>query len=185
MEGKFYCWNPDELKFLSTDDFHFAVRYFNINEYGYWEHDRYIPLRLKSDDVFAAQLGITIDALREKVVRVKAQLMSVRSKRVRPGLDNKILCSWNAMMLSACLDAFAAFGNETWKQLALRNLSFIQSHFVKENRLMHSAVEKDGKVIVGIDGFLEDYAFLVHRGLDKIPLCGSFAPNSVAGATAD
>lgn len=161
VEGKFYCWNPDDLKFLSQDDFHFAVRYFNINENGYWEHDRYIPLRIKSDEEMAEALNIPVTQLRDKVQQLKKQLLEIRDQRIRPGLDHKILCSWNALMLSACLDAYSTFGNEEWKQLAIRNLTFIRNHFLQNDLLKHSAVEKEGKVLVSIDGFLEDYAFFV------------------------
>ena len=161
VEGKFYCWNPDQLVTLSEDDKDFAVRYFNINENGYWEHNLYIPLRTKPDSEIANEWGWTMEKLHSKREDVRSQLLKMREARVRPGLDYKILCSWNALMLSACLDAWFAFGKYEWKAMADKNFEFIIRTFLRGDALLHSAVEKDGEVVASIDGFLEDYAFLI------------------------
>lgn len=161
VEGKFYCWNPDQLKDFSDEDRQFIIRYYNINENGYWEHDLYIPLRKMTDDEIALAWGWNSEALRLKKEEVQSKMLKLREQRVRPGLDYKILCSWNALMLSACLDAYFAFGVQEYKEMAERNYNFICSYMLKNDQLLHSAVEKEGQVHASIDGFLDDYAFLI------------------------
>ena len=157
VEGKFYCWNPDQLSELKKEeDRDFAVRYFNINEHGYWEHDRYIPLRLKRDEALADEWGISLDQLLARKQQVRSEMLQLRSSRVRPGLDDKILCSWNALMMSACLDAYTAFGKQEYLDMATRNLAFVKAHLLRDAVLRHSAVERSSEVIVGQEGFLED-----------------------------
>lgn len=162
VEGKFYCWNPDQIMEIFGEEAPCVMRYFNINEKGYWEHDFYIPLRLQDDASFAASEGLSVVKLKEKVNSWKNTLLEVRAQRVRPGLDYKILCSWNALMLSACFDAFAVTGNLRWKKLGEDNLAFLLRYFLKEDfRLLHTAHESEGRVQVAIEGFLEDYAFMI------------------------
>jgi len=85
-------------------------------------------------------------------------LLDERSKRTRPGLDDKILCSWNAMMISAYCEAANSFGNKTYLECAIQNGKFILERMRNpDGSLMHSY--KNGKQ--GSEGFLEDYAFTI------------------------
>jgi uncharacterized protein YyaL (SSP411 family) len=162
VEGKFYCWNPDEIFDIFGDEAPLVIRYFNINEKGYWEHDFYIPLRETDDATFAKQENLDVEILKQNVLRWKRKLLEMREHRVRPGLDYKILCSWNALMLAACFDAFAVSGDARWKQMGETNLDFLLRHFLTgDGRLLHTAHETQGRVTATIDGFLEDYAFVI------------------------
>lgn len=162
VEGKYYCWNPDELTQLFGDEAPLVIRYFNINEFGYWEEDRYIPLRREEDHAFAAAAGMPLSLLLEKAEGWKQQLLLRRAQRVRPGLDDKILCSWNALMLSACFHAYTATGREDWRKLAERNIDFLLTHCITGgDTLWHAVHEKSGQVRPTVPGFLEDYAFVI------------------------
>ena len=161
VEGRYYCWNPDELTALLGEDAELAIEYFNINEKGYWEHDRYIPLREVSDEQFAVQYGLSAEELRIRIASIRKKIMLGRASRVRPGLDDKIICSWNAMMISAFLDAWSATGEESLMLAAKRSISFLQTNFLKEDRLLHCGVEGSDGIEASIPGFLDDYAFFI------------------------
>lgn len=161
VEGRYYCWNPDELSDLLGEDAELAVDYFNINPKGYWEHDRYIPLREVSDEQFAHQYGISKEELRSRMATIRNKMMLARAARVRPGLDDKIICSWNAMMITAFLDAWSATGDENWLLSARRSMAFLQANFLQEDRLLHCGIESSKGIEVSIHGFLDDYAFFI------------------------
>lgn len=155
-EGKFYVWKKEELQSLLGDDFEWVKNYYNINSKGLWEHGNYILLRDKSDEDFAEKMGWSVEDLKAKVQRLNATLLKERSKRIRPGLDDKQLTSWNALMLKAYADAYRVFGEEKYLQSALKNADFILDKQKKEDGgLWHNY--KDGKST--INGFLEDYCF--------------------------
>lgn len=157
-EGKFYIWNQDELKETLGDDFKWVKDYYSVNGNGFWEHNNYILLRMKTDSTFANKQEWTIEELRTKVDKVNKQLLDERSHRVRPGLDDKCLTAWNAMMLKGCVDAYLAFGEEEFLQIAVKNAKWLTKNQLKEDgSLWHTY--KNGKST--IDGFLEDYAHTI------------------------
>lgn len=158
-EGKFYVWTKEELKsIIPEEDFLLFADYYNINKLGYWEHDNYILLHNEEDEVIAKKHGISIDKLQEKVKTWQQALLSERSKRVRPGLDDKCLTSWNGMMLKGYADAYQAFNEEDFLQTAIKNANYILSKQLRtDGGLNHTY--KEGKST--INGYLEDYAFTI------------------------
>jgi len=161
-EGKFYVWKEKELKDIITEDYHLFKSYYNINETGYWEHDNYIPLRTINDEDFSVKNNLSITHLKQKVKQWKKLLIKKREERIRPGLDDKILCSWNALMLSGYCDAYNAFKEERFKETAIKTAEFIVKKFkTSTGSLFHNY--KDGKAT--INGFLEDYSFTLEAFL--------------------
>ena len=157
-EGKFYIWKKEELQEILKDKFDLAADYFNINEHGLWEDEHYILLRREDDEVIAGRHAISVDELNEKIRTVKEELLAARNKRIRPGLDDKTLTSWNALMLQAYIDAYNAFDDPHFIELAEKNSSFlISKQLQKGGRLNHSY--KEGKST--INGYLEDYSFCI------------------------
>ena len=157
-EGKFYIWNKSELVSILKDDFDLFARYFNVNSKGFWENGNYILLRDSSDEEFAKKIGITVEELKTKVSKWKNILMDSRSKRVRPGLDDKTLTSWNALVIQGLVDAFSAFHDEWFLKLALKNAEFIKQNVIQSNsKIFHNW--KKGKA--SVDGFLEDYSLII------------------------
>ncbi|WP_297086434.1 thioredoxin domain-containing protein [uncultured Draconibacterium sp.] len=158
IEGKFYVWKQDELKTLLQDEYELFADYYNVNGHGFWEHNNYILLRKESNSAFAQKYGLTIQQLQVKTGRWKYTLLKTRSKRVRPGLDDKTLTSWNALVIKGLVEAYKAFQNDDFLSLALKNARFIQNNLLSASgKVYHSW--KDGKS--SIDGFLEDYALLI------------------------
>lgn len=157
-EGKFYVWTETELKAGLGEDFPLFQAYFNINEFGYWEHDNYIPLRMMEDAEVAIGFGISTKELSQRIISMKAKLLEARNKRVRPGLDDKLLLSWNALWVKGLCMAYKATLNTEYKELATKTLDFLLSKFLRpDGSLFHTY--KNGKA--SIDGFLDDYAFLI------------------------
>ena len=154
-EGKFYVWEKDELKELLASDYGLFSDYYNINENGFWE-GKYILLRKESREKIATKHKITVNDLDARITKAKNILMKLRDKRIRPGLDDKSLTSWNAIMLKAYLDAYNVFKEEDFLKVALKNADFIEKNQKRDDGgLFHSY--KAGRTT--INGFLEDYAF--------------------------
>ncbi|MEM9022916.1 MAG: thioredoxin domain-containing protein, partial [Bacteroidota bacterium] len=124
-EGKFYIWSKAELEELLGSDYALVADYYNINQKGFWEHGNYILLRDRDDAAIAAEHELTTEALTERIERAKATLLEARAKRVRPGLDDKSLTSWNAIMLKGYVDAYQVFREPRFLEAALRNARFL------------------------------------------------------------
>lgn len=163
VEGKFYVWQKEELMAVIGEDYHYFSKYYNVNETGYWEDDNYILLRRQSDEAFTAANTIDPEILKLKIGKWKVKLREARATRVRPGLDDKILTSWNALVISGLAESYKAFGEARFLQLAEQNAAFLLEKLQpKLGLLLHSY--KNG--IAKIDGFLEDYALLVKALID-------------------
>ncbi len=157
-EGKFYVWKKKELETLLGEDYPLFSTYYNVNSIGYWEHDTYILLRKDDDAKLAKQFNISVEELTRKIESAKSILMKERATRIRPGLDDKSLTSWNGLMLKGYVDAYLTFGNQHFLDVALANANFIlDKQLRKDGGLNHSY--KNGRST--INGYLEDYAFVI------------------------
>ena len=157
-EGKFYVWNETELKLFIREDFEIFKDYFNVNNKGLWEHGNYILLRKKSKKDIAKKHKISVSELNIKIKNWKIILMQERDKRIRPGLDDKSLTSWNALMLKGYIDAYMTFGEKHHLDVALKNANFIaNTQLQKDGKLWHSY--KNGKST--INAYLEDYSITI------------------------
>jgi uncharacterized protein YyaL (SSP411 family) len=157
-EGKFYVWTKAELQTIIGDGFERFSQYYNVNSLGFWEHNQYILMRTESNESFAENNRLSVDDLQSMVQVWKQKLLSEREKRVRPGLDDKILASWNAMTISGLVSCYKAFGESEHLELALANASFLKKKMIRESgEIFHSYKNSQAK----ISGFLEDYAFAI------------------------
>ncbi|MBF9253893.1 thioredoxin domain-containing protein [Pontibacter sp. 172403-2] len=156
-EGKFYTFTKEELQDILGDEEPLFSKYYNVTAVGNFEHERNILHRRISDEKFAQENELELDVLQEMAQGWKERIMDVRANRIRPGLDDKILTSWNALMLKGLADAYYTFGNKHFLELALRNANFILTRLKQGEKLYHNY--KKGKAT--IDGFLEDYALLI------------------------
>jgi uncharacterized protein len=157
-EGAFYVWTKKELQSLLKEDFDIFSQLFNINEFGYWEHEHFVLIQNQSLEQIASSFGMTEKELVEKKKNWEMLLFLEREKRPKPRLDDKSLTSWNAIMLKGYVDAYNALGNEKYLDTAKKNAQFIiQKQWSAEGFLWHSY--KNGKST--IEGFLEDYAFTI------------------------
>lgn len=157
-EGKFYVWKKHEIDSLLGKDANLFAHYYHLTKNGNWEKGNNILFRDLEEDQFASKNNITKETLHQLLDRSKAKLLAARNKRVRPGLDDKILTSWNALMTKAYIDAYRAFGEESFKLAATRNALFLSEKAIGKNNSL-TRNYKDGKA--SISAFLDDYAFMI------------------------
>lgn len=157
VEGKFYIWTADELKPLLKDDYELFCKVYNIKEEGNWEHNSNIlHLQLPIPEL-AALHQISANELAAKQANWAKILKKARNKRIKPHLDDKILTSWNALMLKGLTDAFVTFNDYDFLHLAMDNAYFLKNKMKVDGRLYRSY--KKGQV--SIPAYLEDYALLI------------------------
>lgn len=170
VEGKFYVWKRPELRMILQEDFPLFADYYQLETNGKWEDDTYILTRGKADEDFARRYKLNAEELRLRVAGWKFKLMAERSKRIRPGLDDKTLASWNALVIIGLVDAYNAFNEDSFLNLALRNADFIKREMLKDSeKLYHNW--KNGKA--SVDGFLEDYALVMQAWLALFEATGN------------
>ena len=157
-EGAFYVWKKEELKEILGERYDVFESYYNINNYGHWENGNYVLIRDNSSEAVAEDLDIDLKDLMTTLEEGQELLLKARSERPRPRLDDKILCSWNGLILKGLTDAYRFLKNEKYLDLALKNALFIEKNFVRnEADLFHNY--KDGKTTIA--GYLEDYASVI------------------------
>jgi len=123
-----------------------------------WEYNNYILLRHDSDETVAEKHNISVEDLSKSIVKMKTKLLAVREKRIRPGLDDKTLTSWNALMLKAYVDAYNVFEEKRFLDAAIKNATFIlQKQLRHDDGLNHNY--KNGRST--INGYLEDYCYTI------------------------
>ena len=157
-EGKYYVWNKLDLQDYLGENFELFAEYYNINDLGYWEHSNYILMRSNNIAQILTKYNLTTKTLEEKINTCKTILKKQAELRVKPGLDDKTLTSWNALMCSAFAKAYLVFGNENYKVIALKSINFITKQLTQTNGQLFRTY-KNGQS--KIDGFLDDYAFAI------------------------
>jgi len=156
-EGKFYLWTADEVDaLLGPDDGRLFRRYYDVSDAGNFE-GKNILHTARALDVVAAAEGVPPERLRAVVERGRRILYEARAKRVWPGLDDKVLTSWNAMMLHAFAEAARVLERDDWREAAVRSAELLLGGLRPGGRLMRTYKEGHAK----IPAFLEDHALLV------------------------
>ena len=159
-EGKFYVWDKSEIESILGDEQVSKIfsDYYEVKENGNWE-DNNILYRKKSSEDIAQKYKISVERLEDIIENAKTKLWEARKKRIPPGLDDKVLTSWNALMLKGYTDAYRTFGTPEYLDAALKNAAFLEENMLqKDHRLNRNY--KDGKSV--INGFLDDYALLLN-----------------------
>ena len=158
-EGKFYVWQEDEVDSIIGNEASATLfkSYYDITVSGNWEHKNILNRR-SSDEDFIEANAIENKELDQLLSECEKKLFAHRETRVRPGLDDKILSSWNGLTVKGYADAYMAIGDESFKNKAIAIATFI-----RENQLMEDfrldRNYKDGKS--SINGFLDDYAAVI------------------------
>ena len=164
-EGKFYVWTKADLQRVLGTDIAFAEKYYEVDGKALWEHGNNILLRDADDAAIAKRLGFSVEDMRVKAAQINDRLLEDRSKRVRPGLDNKSLTSWNALMVIAWCKAYEALGEERYLEKARNTMYLLLSDLRREDGgLWRNYVPPKGKEIKGkgnINAYLDDYSFTI------------------------
>jgi uncharacterized protein YyaL (SSP411 family) len=178
VEGKFFVWQKAEIDAILGNESELFCTFYDVTEKGNWEHQN-ILWRLESYEKFAAGIKMDLETLKEKLKTSRDKLFAERSKRIYPGLDDKIILGWNALMATALAQAFTAFGDEHYRTAAVRNIDFILEKFATE------AVDDEGKSsaklkhvwkndVAQYDAFVDDYAYLIAALIDLYQITFNF-----------
>ncbi|MDP9200911.1 MAG: thioredoxin domain-containing protein [Gemmatimonadota bacterium] len=152
-EGKFYVWSEDEIDSLLGADARVFKSYYGVTGEGNFEGKNilFVP---RDHAAAAARAGVEAELLDAILARAKRALYESRAKRVSPGRDEKILASWNGLMLRGVATAARVLARADFSNLAIRNAEFLSREMVRNGRVMRS--HKEG--VTRISGFLEDHA---------------------------
>ena len=154
VEGKFFVWSPDEIReVLGETEGNLVGGYYGVTDHGNFEGANILNIP-QDPEVFALDHGIEPAELAEVVERGKAGLLSEREKRIHPFLDDKIIASWNGLMLRALAECGATLKRPDYLDAARKNARFMADTLVQEGRLLRTY--RDGQAKIA--GYLEDYA---------------------------
>ncbi len=157
-EGKFYVWTPGEVQALvSPDEYAVLAPHYGLDGPPNFENARWHLNVARTLAAVAELLGKSEDDCARLLDSGRKKLFAAREKRVRPGRDDKVLVSWNALMIAGMARAAAVFGRDEWLASAKRALGFIRGTMWKNGRLF--ATYKDGQA--HLNAYLDDYAYLL------------------------
>ncbi|MCI0440028.1 MAG: thioredoxin domain-containing protein, partial [Chloroflexi bacterium] len=163
-EGKFFIWRPEQIKrALGDEDGEIVSRYYGVTREGNFEGRSILHVSENASEVAegsrhgAEAAGMSAVQFEELLSRAKAKLLEAREQRVHPPRDDKILTSWNALMMRAFAEASAILNRPDYAEVAERNADFILKSLRDGRRLLRT--HKDGRA--KLNGYLEDYAFLI------------------------
>lgn len=156
-EGKFYVWKKNEIKDILKEEAELLCAYYSVKDEGNWEHGNNILFRAQPDNKFLEKHALSAEAWKTQLRELKDKLLTVRDKRIPPGLDDKIITSWNAMMVCGLCDAFKGTGDERFLKAALKNMQFLEQELTEGTTLYRSYKNKRSNV----KGFLDDYAYVI------------------------
>lgn len=163
IEGAYYSWKKEELlQVIPKNDWNLFADLFSVNEDGYWEEEQtYVFIQYKPLETIATKHAIPIEYLKEKKKNWESILYNERLKRTKPLLDDKIIISWNAQLLSGFINASKIIDNELLEKNILSLAAFLMNnaYTTKLGRAF-----KNGSIY--IDGTLEDYAFTIKAFID-------------------
>ncbi len=160
VEGKFFVWTPDEIdSVLGKRDALVFNAFYDVTAPGNWEDKTILRVVKDAQDV-AKEFGLPLQEAARILDSGRAKLFEARERRIKPALDDKILTSWNGLMLAALAECGAAFGRADFVEAAKNNAEFILSHHGTRDdagrfRLLRTS--RGGEA--HLNGCLEDYAF--------------------------
>lgn len=157
-EGTFYVWTSQELRdMLDPFDAKLALYYFGFMPQGNFEHGKNVLHVSHTIEEAASAFEVSIEEINASLRKTREKLHAERAKRIRPHLDDKILTSWNGMMIGAMARTGAVLKKPEYVKAAEKSASFIWDNLRKDGQLMHRYRDGETK----FPGYLETYAFLI------------------------
>lgn len=156
-EGKFYIWTEEELRDVLGGEAPLFMDYYSVKDKGNWEHGKNILMRVQQEGDFLKKHGLAAETWKAKLQDAKDRLLAVRDKRIKPGLDDKIITGWNAMMVVGLADAYKVLGEDKFLKAALRNMQFLENELTEGLTLFRSYKNRRSHV----KAFLDDYAYVI------------------------
>ncbi|WP_369801959.1 thioredoxin domain-containing protein [Oceanobacillus sp. Castelsardo] len=158
VEGKYYVWDYEEIyDILGHDLGELYSEVYDLTPQGNFE-GKNIPNLIDQDlEYVAREINLPLDALLKKLEIARTKLLEKREQRVYPHVDDKILTSWNGLMIASLAKASRVFGNVTYIQMAETAIEFVEKNLNENNRLMARYREGETKY----NAYIDDYAFLL------------------------
>lgn len=163
-EGKYYCWNPESMKASIDRHADLILSYFNMNKRGYWEEDKYIPLRTMGDRRFSREHEVDLNEFIQIKKEAIEDLLLARLKRIKPVTDQKQLSSWNALTLTGLIETQRVLEDEQSLRLMRRIYVFLRDQMYRGKGKGLYRNFNQGKA--SISGFLDDYAFVIEACIE-------------------
>lgn len=157
QEGKYYVWTTQEVSDLLSNDQEFLFDYYQITKNGNWENGQNILYPQENSLFIADKYQMDQLEFADRIKSLKSKLLEIRQNRVSPGLDDKSISSWNALMIKAQIDAFKALGDQKILKQATKSAHFLMNLISEQGELKR--IFKQGKST--IHGLLDDYAFTI------------------------
>ncbi|HAN76642.1 MAG TPA: thioredoxin domain-containing protein [Bacteroidales bacterium] len=161
-EGKYYVWSFSEFEKLAGTDAASLAEYFNLQKNGNWEGSHNVLHVTQTDDEFIAKHKLSTEEFQQKKHALLKILFTERKKRIRPGLDDKSITTWNALTITALANAYWAFDNKFYLENAQKAADFIIENLISSENVLFRNY-KTGKVT--IPGFADDYATTIEAFL--------------------
>ena len=164
-EGKFYVWQRDEIRaLLSGQEYAIVEPYYGLDSTPNFEHHAWNLRVTRPLSQIARHLNISADQASMLLAAARGMLLAARAQRIRPGRDEKILGSWNGLMIAGMAKAARVFGRDDWRHSAQRALDFVRATLWQDGKLY--ATHKDGKT--HLNAYLDDHAFLLNATLELL-----------------
>jgi uncharacterized protein YyaL (SSP411 family) len=164
-EGEFYVWTPDEVRSLLTpEEYDVLSRRFGLDREANFEGQWHLHVYKSLADV-ANDLGLEESVAESRLDTARAKLLDARARRVWPGLDDKILVSWNALAIAGLARASRALGRDDYADAAVRAMQFLRERCWRDGRLL--ALYTEGEK-TSFAGYLDDYASLAWALLELL-----------------
>lgn len=166
-EGKFYVWDREQVEQeLDAEEYAVFAPHYGLDRNANFEGSHHLHTFTGKTEV-CQQVSVSEEKFDLLLDQARLKLLAVRQQRVSPGRDEKILCSWNALMIRGMTIVGRMFGKPEYVQSAQRSLAFLHQTMWADQRLI--ATYKDGKA--HLDAYLDDYAFLLDAILEKLQTC--------------
>lgn len=156
VEGKFYVWTKPEIEKILEKDADWYCSYYNVTDEGNWEESNI--LWVTDGEKVMKKHNFTEEYFYKELDKANNKLLKERATRIYPGLDDKVLTSWNALMSIGYLDAFEAFGDTKYLEIAIKNGLFIKEVMLQQNGGLNRNYKNNKTTI---NAFLDDYALTI------------------------
>ena len=157
IEGDYYVWDKDEIKDILQEDFDLFKEYFNLNQDGLWEKNKYVLKRINDDDFFTKKYNISSKKLKSVISESITKLRKSKEKREKPIIDKKVLTAWNALTVIGMSNAFQSTGEKKFIEKAVDIVSAIEENLINNDLTLKRSLSISNENIL----FLEDYSYLI------------------------
>ncbi len=175
-EGAYYVWTRKEIEdVLEKELAEIALKCFEVSEAGNFEHGKSVLTFLKDLETLSDELSISKEDLNVKLEKIRRRLIEARKNRTPPAVDDKILASWNGLAISAFSLGYQVLRDERYLQAAVKTADFILSKL-----WLNGKMYRVYRGSAGVDGFLDDYAYVANGLIDLFQTC--FEPRYLRAA---